>query len=612
MMRLGVFVLAGSLLLSGVAAAIDRVEVIDRAKAYCFHPWTCTAANLQASCDSAWYTYYVVGDQLGLPYDWGGFVSLHQFDLDIANGEAAGSPIHDPPTACTTGVDCSGFVSEAWATPQKYGTWTIQEISTPIQASQLKPGDALNLAGSHIVLFGGTLADGSPIYYESTPPSVRVNWTSGWGGFSGFDPIRYNEVTEGASDLGTLSNPIPITHWPYTDSRDTNDSQSDLLDACGAAPATRETGREYIYSFTTTQPGHLTASISDGTGVDIDIELFTDLAERDCIARNNPLIDLDLVSCGTYWLVADSWVDANGVEYAGPYTLTVTFTPQGGACQPMPGYDFVGGPGGACAWGGSEELPFCNPNLGVDTCLYTQDDPPVSFCSRYCQTTADCTADFPGGCCADIGGGELYCLIQSFCGPPPQDGGTDAGVDAGRDGGDPGRDAGSDSGYDAGSDPGPGDPGPGDPGQGDPGQGDPGQGDLGPGDPGQADAGPGDPGPGDPGQGDSGPGDPGSADPGSGADPGGGADSGHSCPAGFHWEETRCVSDEAPGGCGCQTSPPAPILSLLVGLWVLRRRRCQTCMNGMNGASMGPGSSVKTVPLQGSSPRSSAAGGSGA
>ena len=71
------------------AQTIDRVEVIDRAQAYCYHPWTCTSANLQASCVSGYDSLYTIGDHQGLPYDWGGYVSLHQFGVEIRAGQGA-------------------------------------------------------------------------------------------------------------------------------------------------------------------------------------------------------------------------------------------------------------------------------------------------------------------------------------------------------------------------------------------------------------------------------------------------------------------------------------------------------------------------------------------
>ena len=108
-------------LLLNHAVAIERAEVVDRAKAFSYHPWTCGLSNLSASCLSGYQSEYVVGDHMGLPYDWGGFVSLHEFDQDIASGLGAGTPPGGDSVSCTTGLDCSGFVSQCWDTGIKYG-----------------------------------------------------------------------------------------------------------------------------------------------------------------------------------------------------------------------------------------------------------------------------------------------------------------------------------------------------------------------------------------------------------------------------------------------------------------------------------------------------------
>ena len=419
------------------AQSINRVEVIDRAQAYCYHPWTCTQQNLEASCVSNYDSLYTLGDHLGLPYDWGGYVSLHQFGVDIRSGKGAGTPPYGAVAACTTGLDCSGYVSKCWDTAH-YTTSSIGNVSAVINRADLLPGDALNDPGNHIELYAGTLAGGTPYFYHAAPPNVHMNWYSGWAGVQGFDAIRYDNIASGGSDLGTMSNPIVIDHWPYTDNRDTTQSQSDLLDACAVIWTTNESGPEYVYTFTTTVPGTLTATVTDGSGVDIDLHLYQDLAEHDCIARHDNTLNFQIDACGTYYLVLDTYV--GGIEYPGPYTLNADFTPTGGACSAKPEYDFEGGPGKACAFPNHEDLSYCNPNLGVTTCIYTTGTNPISFCSRACQVDADCTDDFADGCCLDIDGqNNFYCMIESFC-PTQQDGGTDAG--GGDDGGVGGDDAG--------------------------------------------------------------------------------------------------------------------------------------------------------------------------
>ena len=52
------------------------------------------------------------------------------------------------------GVDCSAFVSATWGLSVHYTTAAIPAIAKPVENPwDLKPGDALNKPGSHVMLF---------------------------------------------------------------------------------------------------------------------------------------------------------------------------------------------------------------------------------------------------------------------------------------------------------------------------------------------------------------------------------------------------------------------------------------------------------------------------
>ncbi len=406
------------------AGAISRDEVMVRAKAYAYHPWTCTTANLTATCDSGYQSEYVPGDYMGLPYDWGGYKTLFQFDQEIAQGHGAGSYPADGVLSCTSGLDCSGYVSKCWDAGHNT-TSSMNDISSIIAQASLLPGDALNTPGYHVVLFSHLLGTGEPVLYEAVGYNTHINTNGGWSYVSGYDPIRYDNITGTTvgNPLGTPENPIVIGSFPYSDSRNTSQSMSDVLDGCGSSPNTDESGPEYIYQVTFTQPGQLTVSVSDDVGVDIDVHLYTSMNTSDCIARHDSSFT-QAVDCGTYYIVADTYQ-----AYTGAYQLSVDFTPTGGGCgSGPPTYDFEGELGDECAYSGNPNLPFCNENFGSETCIYTT-SPPSSFCSRSCGSMADCGA-FPGGCCEDIGSNEFYCLPTSLCDNPtaPDAGVPDSGV----------------------------------------------------------------------------------------------------------------------------------------------------------------------------------------
>lgn len=50
--------------------------------------------------------------------------------------------------------DCSGYVSMAWHAKTSYATSTIHQVSKKISRKNLAPGDIMNIAGTHMFLFG--------------------------------------------------------------------------------------------------------------------------------------------------------------------------------------------------------------------------------------------------------------------------------------------------------------------------------------------------------------------------------------------------------------------------------------------------------------------------
>lgn len=409
-------VLAGlGLSLAATASGVTRTEAIVRAKAFSFHPWKASSANLTASCNAAYQSVYSPGDYMGLPYDWGGHMTLFDFDQQIKSGYGAGSYPEDGILSCTSGLDCSGFVSQCWKSGHQT-TSSVGNVSSAISQSSMLAGDIFNDAGNHMAMYSHTLGNGEPLLYESVFYNAHISMP-GWSWVQGYIPRRYSNMTGTSAALpdGTWDKPISIGSFPYSDSRNTSASFSDVIDGCGIATGSNESGPEYVYKLTVSQPGQLTVSVQDDVGVDIDVHLYTSMNTNDCVARHDTSFTQN-IDCGTYYVVADTFTDK-----VGNYALTVNFNPGGSACgSGPPKYNFKGAPGTACAYPGNESLPFCNPNLGGDTCLYTSSS---SFCSMPCGAASDCAA-MAGGCCADIGNQEFFCLPAAQCGGTPPDAGT--------------------------------------------------------------------------------------------------------------------------------------------------------------------------------------------
>ncbi|MDD3137733.1 MAG: hypothetical protein PHX08_02015 [Lachnospiraceae bacterium] len=134
-----------------------------------------------------------------MPYCWGGFSSISQYNTGMTNGGRVGN-INTSTSGYvsnTYGLDCSGYVSRCWGLSTKYGTSTIMNVATAISAANLLEGDALNKSESHIVLFEDYDAYGNYVLYESTTLNSydRVSHTiRSVSSLATYTPIRHNNV----------------------------------------------------------------------------------------------------------------------------------------------------------------------------------------------------------------------------------------------------------------------------------------------------------------------------------------------------------------------------------------------------------------------------------
>ena len=323
--------ITAALLLVASAGAIDREAVLDNAAEFATHTWTMSSANQYASCSSSYVCDYTPGTTYrGIPYDWGGWVTTSQYDEYIAAGYGAGSHSWHGVLSCTVGVDCSGFVSQAWETSQKYGTATFYQVSSDISTSSLKRGDALNKSSSHIVLFAYETPGGIPVHVEANGELVFTDVDQGWSSFSSYSAIRYDSISDG-SETGTIASPIEIDAFPYEDLRWTMGAASDVFDSYSCAADTDESGPEQIYHLEVATGGTLALRVTCDNSVDVDIHVLDGPSSSDCLARDHTDLSIWL-DPGEYWITADTWVGT--YEYAGPYILTGSFTGTLGEAAP--------------------------------------------------------------------------------------------------------------------------------------------------------------------------------------------------------------------------------------------------------------------------------------
>jgi hypothetical protein len=144
----------------------NRQQTIETAFAFEGVQWKLTPANYGPDPDTAcagfdrirrpWYLQGKVNQEVrGVPYCWGCHGSLANFRQRIEAGTMAGNVCtRNAPRADVAGVDCSAFVSAAWGLSVHYTTAAIPAIAKTVENPwDLKPGDALNKPGSHVMLF---------------------------------------------------------------------------------------------------------------------------------------------------------------------------------------------------------------------------------------------------------------------------------------------------------------------------------------------------------------------------------------------------------------------------------------------------------------------------
>jgi cell wall-associated NlpC family hydrolase len=206
--------------------AVTRQACIATAEAYRSHHWQPTSANVLHGLDpngiqvdtpdisyqrpgavAGWWIPGRVNE--GVPYQWGGFASLEEFDRDIAAGKAAGDVytmekrrlLDAAVSRSATGIDCSGFVSRCWRLPHSYSTRELAQLSVPLRSwDDLQPGDILNTWNSHVILFGGWEDSGHTRltgYEAGVPPHwlvVRHTLPTDHLKELGFTPLRYRRI----------------------------------------------------------------------------------------------------------------------------------------------------------------------------------------------------------------------------------------------------------------------------------------------------------------------------------------------------------------------------------------------------------------------------------
>jgi len=180
-----------------VAHNVTRDRIIAIAEDYATLYYYVGPANIDySSYTGATCPDPTVGWKTAMKYCWGGEDTTKQYLLRMTQGDGAGnkdtsgSSSYDQYCA---GADCSGFASNAWTSPRR-ATSSFPGISDDIDWEDLRQGDALNNAGSHIRVFDYFISSvGTAMLYESTAGGGA--WRCLHRSLSrsdSYQPIRYN------------------------------------------------------------------------------------------------------------------------------------------------------------------------------------------------------------------------------------------------------------------------------------------------------------------------------------------------------------------------------------------------------------------------------------
>ncbi len=109
-----------------------------------------------------------------------------------------------------------------------------------------------------------------------------------------------------------------------------NDSTTgggDDFDNYSCAPGTNESGPERVVQVTVPSDGTLSATVTDGAGVDIDVHILSAHSAGACLDRDDASAEA-AVTAGEYFVVFDSYVKQSGAVQDGAFNAVIDFVPE--------------------------------------------------------------------------------------------------------------------------------------------------------------------------------------------------------------------------------------------------------------------------------------------
>ena len=165
---------------------VSREESLYIGDTYVKHQWVAKSNNLTNGLildpngkqieTPSWVN---LGVNTKVPYRWGGFNTLSEFDDGLIDGKYAGDKATSNVSSYCVGVDCSGFVSRCWKLSTHYSTRMMDDFITVAYSdwSELQPADAIHKVG-HVRLFVKENPNGSLLTVEAAGADWRVSYRS--------------------------------------------------------------------------------------------------------------------------------------------------------------------------------------------------------------------------------------------------------------------------------------------------------------------------------------------------------------------------------------------------------------------------------------------------
>ena len=187
-----------------IVSGVSRTEALRIAETYVLHQYQCNNSNLAVTPVTGpdgdvvqTPGWLVVGMNARVPYQWGGFSTLTQFDAGLASGRYAGDINTAGVSSYAEGVDCSGFVSRCWQLSYHASTSYMPNITTQYNSwDDLKPGDAIHKVG-HVRLFVERNLNGSFKVVEAAGRDWDVSyWSYVTSDLSAYTPRYYNNMED--------------------------------------------------------------------------------------------------------------------------------------------------------------------------------------------------------------------------------------------------------------------------------------------------------------------------------------------------------------------------------------------------------------------------------